>query len=441
MKFIYTRRFVAASLAMLLVLIFTQIALAAEIEIDHFASGDPVSVSATNATSSAFGVGSGITALGGERDLILTSTGGTSNAIINPLNHVLDFNTGPGVTDAILEIQYDGVDASTVLNRNGLMPQLMQDGANLGFHIQVLKNTNVLAFTLQAYSDDTHWSTSTITIPANITPPAHVDFMMRWSSFANGAGAVGPADFTAITAVVLRAHTGSPNSQFLLDFVEASNKQDHGDLPASYGDAAHLTVSPRLGANEDSESSSHNTDSGHTLDAMGDDLETGGNIPDDEDGVAPTPGISWAPGTNGGSLDITVNDCTGSCFINAWIDWDQLGTMDAGEKILNDRAVSNGTQTVTFNVPDGTTFNTIYAARIRLYKETTGGTAQPTGDAINGEVEDYLWSFSPTAVTLSQFAARSSTSGSIFIYLAIVGLALVGILIVSLKLPRNKQIN
>jgi hypothetical protein len=52
-------------------------------------------------------------------------------------------------------------------------------------------------------------------------------------------------------------------------------------------------------------------------------------------------------------------------------------------------------------------FNSTFNLRFRLYDGSTGGSAQPTGLAVNGEVEDYQWRFGPTVVTLSGFAARS----------------------------------
>jgi hypothetical protein len=76
--------------------------------------------------------------------------------------------------------------------------------------------------------------------------------------------------------------------------------------------------------------------------------------------------------------------------------------------VLLDRAVSSGTQTITFNIPTGTAFPNTFNGRFRLYPTSMSVLAQPTGLATNGEVEDYQWNFGPTAVTLNSMAARAA---------------------------------
>jgi hypothetical protein len=125
-----------------------------------------------------------------------------------------------------------------------------------------------------------------------------------------------------------------------------------------------------------------------------------------EDGVVRTTGVNWST-ISGGSVDVTVN---GGGYLSAWIDWNGDNDFaDAGENILLDHSVGAGTQTVTFSIPTGTAFNRSFNARFRLYPASTGGAALPTGYASGGEVEDYQWTFGPTAVTLTNLQARTAS--------------------------------
>jgi hypothetical protein len=198
------------------------------------------------------------------------------------------------------------------------------------------------------------------------------------------------------------------NGTAVRDFGLRSNL-DFGDLPASYNrtivgdDGARHTLPVSggvyLGDSRDSDADGQeSTTAGGSL-TDGDD----GDGIDDEDGI--TRSFGWVDGTDGGIVDVEVVCPTGTCYLSAWIDWNGDGDfLDSGERVLLDEPVINGTQFVTFDIPAGTfpgagpglTFN----ARFRLYRSSTGGAAQPTGYTVNGEVEDYQFGFSPTAVTL-----------------------------------------
>ncbi|MCA9839799.1 MAG: DUF11 domain-containing protein [Trueperaceae bacterium] len=83
------------------------------------------------------------------------------------------------------------------------------------------------------------------------------------------------------------------------------------------------------------------------------------------------------------SLSVAV---TGSGFLNAWIDWNQDGDfLDAGEQIATNLSPSAGTITVPLTVPATASLGASYA-RFR-YSSSSG--LSPTGDAPDGEVEDY----------------------------------------------------
>jgi hypothetical protein len=68
-----------------------------------------------------------------------------------------------------------------------------------------------------------------------------------------------------------------------------------------------------------------------------------------------------------------------------------------------------------FTIPSGAFpgVSRSFFARFRIYRSTTSGAAQPTGYVVNGEVEDYLWSFSPTAITLRQLNINGEVDNSL----------------------------
>ncbi|HEX7975978.1 MAG TPA: hypothetical protein VF498_16335, partial [Anaerolineales bacterium] len=74
-----------------------------------------------------------------------------------------------------------------------------------------------------------------------------------------------------------------------------------------------------------------------------------------------------------------------------------------------------------FDIPAGVTFSTNFFSRWRLYRHSTQGTASFIGQSFGGEVEDYLWSFGPTAVTLANLTARSNPTSPSSLYLGLIG--------------------
>ncbi len=173
-----------------------------------------------------------------------------------------------------------------------------------------------------------------------------------------------------------------------LSFELISNPQepeelDFGDAPdptyptllASNG-ASHVIVPGlMLGATIDPEADGQPFPAG-----SGDD--NNGLIPDDEDGV--TFVSKLYPG-NIARIDVVVADPTGSALLNAWIDYDQSGTWDAGEAIASDIPMVNGVNKIYPFVPAAALAGTTFA-RFRL--STVAGLG-PSGAASDGEVEDY----------------------------------------------------
>jgi Ca2+-binding RTX toxin-like protein len=175
--------------------------------------------------------------------------------------------------------------------------------------------------------------------------------------------------------------------------------RDFGDLPDTYGTVLasngarhiHAFGTPQLGAGLDVE-----TNGQPTADALGDDA----NVSDDEDGVVLPPGV--IPGF---SHSATVTASAAGGRLDAWMDFDRSGTFEAGERIANGLPLAAGANDVTFSVP-GTAVLGTTGARFRI--STAGGLA-PTGQAPDGEVEDYLASI----VTLEAFCGLAPPPGAI----------------------------
>jgi hypothetical protein len=173
---------------------------------------------------------------------------------------------------------------------------------------------------------------------------------------------------------------------------------DFGDLPDSYhtrlgaNGAYHDIGNLWLGAVVDWE-----YDGTPTINALGDDTVDSN---DDEDGVDFAPPAQCA----GNQLEFTVTVTGGSGTLGAWFDWNQNGVWDLGEG--TSQAVAAGANTVTVDCPASFDDKQPLNARFRLYAGTVS--VSPWGGAINGEVEDYSWTFRPTAVRMAGFAGGAN---------------------------------
>jgi CSLREA domain-containing protein len=119
-------------------------------------------------------------------------------------------------------------------------------------------------------------------------------------------------------------------------------------------------------------------------------FEGTGPCSSDKDGV--TVGSSYLPSSSI-TLPVSVSDAG---FLNVWIDANLNGSFsDGGERIITNQAVTSGSNTVSITVPasDGS-----YNLRFR-YTSYNPGTMLPIGEALNGEVEDYVLVVSTPTVT------------------------------------------
>ncbi len=172
----------------------------------------------------------------------------------------------------------------------------------------------------------------------------------------------------------------------IFDFGDAPNA-NYATLLASNG-ARHQIGGPLLGAGlpDIDVNGLPNTA------ATGDDAANA----DDEDGVV----IPALPAGNTAQIQVTVAGASGATRLQGWIDWNRDGSFaQAGDQIIADATVTNGTNTFDVAVPANAVVGTTYA-RFRIANQAGLG---PVGMAGSGEVEDYQ-----VQVTQPSFGSCSS---------------------------------
>ncbi|QHS11146.1 NHL repeat-containing protein [Sinimarinibacterium sp. NLF-5-8] len=151
---------------------------------------------------------------------------------------------------------------------------------------------------------------------------------------------------------------------------------DYGDAPDTYktlfanDGARHRLRALMLGTKIDVENDGQPNDF-----ATGDDL-----VGNDEDGVTFS-----SPLTLGTTQQLTAIVTGGNGILDAWLDFGADGAFDAADKIIDGLAVTAGTHQLPFTIPDTATAGKTFA-RVRL---SSAGSANPYGQAADGEVEDY----------------------------------------------------
>ncbi len=162
--------------------------------------------------------------------------------------------------------------------------------------------------------------------------------------------------------------------------------RDYGDLPLGYegGSAAwHQITGLYLGAAVSPETAPQ-----PDVNAQG----------DADDGVARLAG-TWTPGATV-PLSVTLS---GPGELGAWLDWNNDGVFGPAE-FTAFTGLSAGAQQLDLVVGSAYTTGQAVYARFRLFPAGTSVTgAAAGGGVVGGEVEDYYWTFRPTAVTLGSF--------------------------------------
>jgi len=202
-------------------------------------------------------------------------------------------------------------------------------------------------------------------VPANAATGSSVFARFRFSTTQN-------LSYTNIPGQV-------PNGE-VEDYQWLISQLDFGDAPAPYptllanNGARHVIVPGfRLGSLEDGEAN-----------GLPNSLATG----DDTNNLADEDGVSFVTpliiGTQA-CVNVTLGGTNGG-VLDAWVDFNTNGTwLDAGEQVLTSVVLVPGTNNFCFAVPASTVPGTTFA-RFRL---SSGGNLSPTGQASDGEVEDY----------------------------------------------------
>jgi LPXTG-motif cell wall-anchored protein len=357
--------------------------------------------------------------LGGERDVQVIVTSGAGTMSVNPSDSsgYLTHAQPPGLRGRTI-VSWDGNDSNfTSLNATGLGGVNLQSPTNDAFLLGIVSTDVASNLEIQVFTDATNHSTAaTIAFTGGLV---NATLVIPFSSFGVTGGT--GADFTNVGAVRLTINSTLPNPEPALDMVvdfltagESGSFRDFGDLPDTYstliGSAgpSHTTGNLFLGSTVDNES-----DGNPTGDATGDGA--------DEDGVTRVGG--WADGVNGGTVNVVVTGDSTAC-LSAWMDFlPYNGIFDAGaEEIIVMVPVNSGSNNVSFDIPagtfDGTPPDVVLNARFRLVTDVGSDSDCSLDEPVltfqdaylNGEVEDYQWTFSPTAITLTNLSARSEAN-------------------------------
>jgi len=237
---------------------------------------------------------------------------------------------------------------------------------------------------------NTAGSQATLSVAATGTEPLHYRWFFNATNLLAGATSATlsltnvqktqTGDYTvvitnsagAVTSVVARL------TVFEIDFGDAPTPA-YPTLLANNGARHRVVAGFRLGLLLDFE-----PDGQPNAAATGDDL---GGV-DDDDGVS-----FLTPLLVGQPVNIAVNPSANG-LLNAWIDFNANGSWsEAGEQILTNRAVVAGTNFFPFVVPATALAANTYAR----FRFSSAGGLSFTGEALDGEVEDYAVTISPVS--------------------------------------------
>ncbi len=449
-----------------------------EIMIDGFDTGQQIVFTSEDfgGSNPAFSIVSASAAIGGSRKARLDSVDASLRVRPNASipNPNLNVGTGDPVIDWTATIIWDGTLAASGWNGTDIaFDQMNVDLINVSedvvadgiFFSVVGWEGNNIDITLRIYSSAADWSEATYEVRGDGDIG---DYEVSLPFFEIGVfdthGGSG-ANFDSVVAIVLTVETVESGADIVLDLTASGPTRDFGDLPDSYKTTLaedgprHSRGNIFLGETVSSE-----LDARVPLDGTGDG--------DTDDGIVPVgtdaTGTRWVNGANGGAVEVTwtspFND--GRACLDGWIDWHYdvatNGNPDSFEETtgpipgggtavysLAEKHVVQGhrlsgigdppfTDTIAFNVPTGY-FDTEggepigLASRWRIYPADVAGNCLNGGIDYfgyieNGEVEDYIWGFTPTAVGLIGF--QTSTVALPWVMGVLVLALLTGLLLV-----------
>jgi hypothetical protein len=260
--------------------------------------------------------------------------------------------------------------------------------------------------------------------------------------------------------------TAQPDSLVVLGAgfaLPVAPSMDFGDLPESFaittladappdGGARHLASELNLTIGMEKDLEFDGIPDGA---ALGDDLD---QFPDDEDGVYPPTGSNWSDGQ--GELTVVVGADVPPAeefvgCLTGWLDFHDgagggpdFSFDDEGEYIIQNEAVVIGENPLEFPLPPGVADNASFFGRFRLVPltgEVVDGFCTQTaldyiGSADGGEVEDHVFVFGPTVVSLAGFSAESPSFNiqMIVLFAAIGVLSLVALTFASFAIRKIK---
>ena len=166
----------------------------------------------------------------------------------------------------------------------------------------------------------------------------------------------------------------------------AADSGDAADASGfAYPTATHEAVGPMLGVLRDTSQVTYNA------------LATGDA--QDEDGVV----FGTLRAGQSGFMTVYVTNAPTGARLDAWIDFNRnVSWNDATDQIVDNLPVAAGDNRITFSVP-ATVTGGHYLARVRL---STSGNLNSTGNALDGEVEDYLIPIANAESALSQVRSQ-----------------------------------
>ena len=422
-----------------------------------------------------------------ERDMFVSANGDSSAGGRRLEGEVFSSTDDISVTAAdnvfgYMQIEWDGPDgvANSIdyvgLRNGGATGIDLVDSAsgtpNDSIYVELTFNDRPAEITFEVYTDASNHSALTMPLPGDIDASLpggnHVDILLPFNDFVQ-TGASGPADFSNVGALVMIVDvTLNPATQVTLDFLNASYWRDFGDLPDDYGlpvtSASHLSQGLRLGNRVDAEPSAPTILGYPGTGADGDDNtehDLSVATRDDEDGIIIPVGAINTFGDGTGTLQYTIKGNPGDdgCLVG-WIDWNDNNQFDAGtsgsnnasELVINQYVEVNATYPASINISSPLAETGVFEyssglyARFRLFPtndplftavdsngcptEAGMGTALTTlviGEAKDGEVEDYLIGFTPTAVSLQSFTPASSSALPVIGFVGFLALAVVSV--------------
>ncbi|MBI5305269.1 MAG: hypothetical protein HY868_24270 [Chloroflexi bacterium] len=397
--------------------------------------------------------------IGAEREVTLTvlNVGSSSVASIDTNGGGLGRMAQSQGTNVVAYsiFTYDGNDNSQNINYSGLgNVDLTANGDNA--FVAIIHSNNFSTardqITVTVYSNATSCSYRVLQLPSPpvISGDPAVAMVFRYvntNQFSQCSGFASAANFTSVNVIQIQLTGGQEDNDIALELFETT-RLDYGDLPSgpvvynamtvgSLTSGGHVIGSIRLGSQIDGEDNGQQNAS----DAKRDNTTL---TPNDEDGVALSAGqTQWnAGGTN--SVNVVVSGGNG-CLV-AWMDFSGTGFTDPGDYIVQNVPVVPGNNTISFNVPGGTSPTGVFYSRWRLFERNDGvgpdngtctypsfnTTSAFSGRYGNGEVEDHRLGFNdPTAVTLSDLTAQ--TDSNRWLQFSALGVLLAGVVVVVLR--------